>query len=256
MNPGLRENMASMTAWKILIGLLAQLLHVLESINFISLGIAFSLMTINEFSPQRYISRVMDFWWVVLLATMVGGALGYLFFHLHAPVYEATSTFFVTLDMDHFPILDTRADIIQYDKDMALNTTEGALLSTEALNEVVRQAKGQGYTLTIADLLDNYTIERKHDVWELRYRSQDPQFARSIVNIWAQVGYQAMLSWQSSGKAPHYVIFQPPRLALLPQQPVLYGRNNLVLAGALIGFITGIFLSSLLVRRDSSQAAD
>jgi hypothetical protein len=45
------------------------------------------------------------------------------------------------------------------------------------------------------------------------------------------------------------VIFQPPRLALLPQQPVLYGRNNLILAGALIGFMIGILLSSQLIRR-------
>jgi uncharacterized protein involved in exopolysaccharide biosynthesis len=207
-----------------------------------------SHMNSNEFSPHEQFSRVMRYWWVVLLATLVGGAFGYLFFHLHAPVYEATSTFFVTLDMNRFPTLGIRQDLIQYNEDMALNTTGGALVSSDVLNEVLVQAQGQGIYLTAADLLDNYTIERKHDVWELRYRSQDPQFAQSIVNIWAQVGYQAMLSWQSSGKAPEYVIFQPPRLALLPQQPVLYGRNNLVLAGALIGFIVGILLSSQLSR--------
>ena len=90
------------------------------------------------------------------------------------------------------------------------------------------------------------TIERKHDIWELRYRSQDPATAQAIVNAWAQTGYQAMLSWQASGKAPDYVIFQPPTQATLPQQPVLYGLNNLVLAGALIGFICGIIISILL----------
>ena len=222
---------------------------VLESITSISPGIIFSLMSVDEFSPVRYISRVMNYWWVVLLATFVGGALGYVFFYLHAPVYEATATFFVTLDMNQFPTLGTREDLIQYNEDMALNTTEGALLSSDVLDEVLMTAQGQGKPLTAADLLDNYTIERKHDLWELRFRSPDPQFAQSIVNRWAQVGYQAMLSWQSSGKAPEYVIFQPPRLALLPQQPVLYGRNNLILAGALIGFMIGILLSSQLIRR-------
>ena len=95
-------------------------------------------------------------------------------------------------------------------------------------------------------MINNYTIERKHDIWELRYRNQDPATAQAIVNAWAQSGYQAMLSWQASGKAPDYVIFQAPTLALLPQQPVLYGRNNLVLAGALIGFISGVVISILL----------
>jgi capsular polysaccharide biosynthesis protein len=206
-------------------------------------------MSVNEFSPTRYFSRVMHYWWVVLLATFVGGAFGYLFFQLHAPVYEASSTFFVTLDLNRFPTLGTREDLIQYNEDMALNTTEGALISTDVLNQVVAQAQGQGKSLTTAGLLDNYTIERKHDIWELRYRSQDPQFAQAIVNIWAQVGYQAMLTWQSSGLAPESVIFQPPRLALLPERPVLYGRSNLILAGALIGFIIGILISSQLIRR-------
>jgi uncharacterized protein involved in exopolysaccharide biosynthesis len=114
------------------------------------------------------------------------------------------------------------------------------------LNNVVTQAQGLGYPVTVKDLLDNSTVERKHDVWELRYRSPDPATAQAIVNDWAQSGYQEMLSWQASAKAPDYVVFQPPSQALLPEQPVLYGLNRLVLAGALIGFIIGIIISVLL----------
>jgi uncharacterized protein involved in exopolysaccharide biosynthesis len=203
-------------------------------------------MTSNEFSPHEYFSRVINFWWLVLLATFAGGTLGFIFFHLHPPVYEATATYFVTLDLNRFPTLGTREDLIQYNEDMALNTTEGALFSTEVLNDVTIQAKNIGQSLSVNDLLNNSTIERKHDIWELRYRSQDPSVAQTIVNIWAKLGYQAMLSWQASGKAPGYVIFQPPSLALIPQQPVLYGRNNLMLAGALLGFIAGIIISTVL----------
>jgi uncharacterized protein involved in exopolysaccharide biosynthesis len=203
-------------------------------------------MTSNEFSPHEYFSRLINFWWLVLLATFIGGALGFVFFHLHPPVYEATATYFVTLDLNRFPTLGVREDLIQYNEDMALGTTEGALSSTEVLNNVILQVKNMGQSLTVNDLLKNSTIERKHDIWELRYRSQDPSVAQSIVNTWAQLGYQAMLSWQATGKAPDYVIFQSPTLALIPQQPVLYGRNNLILAGALIGFIAGIIISSTL----------
>jgi uncharacterized protein involved in exopolysaccharide biosynthesis len=188
----------------------------------------------------------MNYWWIVLLATFFGGALGFIFFHLHPPVYEATATYFVTLDLSRFPTLGVREDLIQYNEDMALNTTEGALLSAEVLNSVILQVKSMGQSLTIKDLLDNSTIERKHDIWELRYRSPDPAVAQSIVNTWAQAGYQAMLSWQTSGKAPDYVMFQSPTQAFIPQKPVLYGRSNLMLAGALIGFIAGIIISSVL----------
>ena len=200
-------------------------------------------MASTEFSPYEYFARIMAYWWVVLLATIFGGAFGFIFYQLHPSVYEATATYFVTLDLNRFATLGVREDLIQYNEDMALNTTEGALLSTDVLNDVVAQAPGFGQSLTVRDLLNNYTIERKHDIWELRYRSHDPAAAQAIVTAWAQSGYQAMLSWQASGKAPDYVIFQPPTQALLPQQPVLYGRNNLVLAGALIGFIAGIVIS-------------
>jgi uncharacterized protein involved in exopolysaccharide biosynthesis len=205
-------------------------------------------MTSNEFSPSGYFLRVINTWWLVLLTTLLGGVFGFIFFHLHPPVYEATATYFVTLDLNRFPTQGVREDLIQYNEDMALNTTEGALLSTEVLNNLIVQVKDLGQSFTTKELLENSTIERKHDIWELRYRSQDPELAQAIVNIWAKTGYQAMLSWQASGLAPDYVIFQSPTLALVPQQPVLYGRNNLILAGAMIGFIIGIIISSLLSR--------
>ncbi len=200
-------------------------------------------MTSSEFSPHSSLLRVMHYWWVVLIATLLGGAFGYIFFHIHPPVYEATATYFVTLDLNTFPHIGTREDLIQYNEDMALNTTEGALLATQTLNQVVSQAQEAGFSLTVRDLLKNYTLERKHDIWELRFRSQVPSVAQAIVNIWAQAGYQEMLEWQAIGLAQPYVVFQAPSPALLPEQPVLYGRNNLVLAGAMIGFIVGIFIS-------------
>jgi hypothetical protein len=208
----------------------------------------FSRMSSDEFSPHAYFLRVLHYWWVVLLATLLGGAFGYIFFHLHPPVYEATATFFVTLDLNTFPHLGTRQDLIQYNEDMALNTTEGALLATQTLDQVVSLAKDTGDAFTVRDLLKNYTIERKHDIWELRFRNQDPAVSQAIVNIWAQAGYQEMLRWQATGLAPGYVIFQAPTTASLPEQPILYGRNNLMLAGALIGFIIGIFISVWISR--------
>jgi hypothetical protein len=203
-------------------------------------------MPSNEFSPYEYFERLMSLWWLVLLAIILGGTLGFIFYHLHPPVYEATATYFVTIDLNRFPIQGVREDLIQYNEDMAINTTQGALLSPEVLNSVILQLTTSGKSLTAKDLLQNSSIERKHDIWELRYRSTVPLDAQVIVNTWAQIGYQGMLSWQASGKAPEFVIFQPPSQALLPQTPVFYGRNNLILAGALIGLIAGIIISTWL----------
>jgi len=205
-------------------------------------------MTSDEFSTYKYFTHVLNLWWLVLLTTILGGAIGYLFFFLHPPVYEATATYFVTIDLTRFPIQGVREDLIQYNEDMAVNTTEGALLSTAVLNDAISQLKAKGIILTSKELLQNYTIERKHDLWELRYRSQSPSDAQTIVNTWAQIGYQAMLTWQSTGLAPEYVNFQPPSRALIPTEPIIYGRNNLMLAGTLIGLIIGIVISAQLGR--------
>jgi uncharacterized protein involved in exopolysaccharide biosynthesis len=205
-------------------------------------------MASNEFSPYEYFNRVIALWWLVALATFIGGVFGYIFFHFNSPVYEATATYIVTIDLNRFPILGVREDLIQYNEDMALNTTQNALLSPEVLDQVISQLNSMGIPIKNNDLINNSTIERKQDVWELRYRSENPQQAQEIVDTWAKIGYQAMLSWQESGKAPDYITFNSPTLSVTPYEPITYDRNKVVLAGALIGFIFGIIATGLISR--------
>jgi hypothetical protein len=199
-----------------------------------------------EFSPYAYFSRMIRLWWVLALATLLGGALGYLFHTLRSPLYEATATYVVTIDLDRFPIQDIREDMLQYNEDLALNTTKAVLLSPEVQQVVLTQLEAQGISLTSSDLLKHHTIERKHDLWELRYRNPDPGIAHQVANTWADAGYKAMLAWQQAGKAPSYLIFNPPNPAEAPQEPVLYDRNRVMFAGAVIGFILGIVISGLI----------
>ena len=169
-------------------------------------------------------------------------------YHLHTPLYEATATYLVTIDLDRFPLRGMDEDLIQYNEDLAVNTTQSVLLSNEVVEKVISQVDDSSSNLTAYDLLHNYTIERKHETWELRYRNQNPQQAQWIVNTWAEAGYQTMLTWQETGKAPDYVVFHSPTQAFTPHEPVYYDRNKVVLAGVLIGFIAGIVLSNLTHR--------
>jgi uncharacterized protein involved in exopolysaccharide biosynthesis len=205
-------------------------------------------MTSNEFSPFEYFNKIIGFWWLVALATFIGGIIGFIFLQYQPPIYEATATYIVTIDLNRFPFQDVREDMVQYNEDMAVNTTQDALLSQEVLDLVIIKMKELGISLSPNDLIINSTIERKQEVWELRYRSEDPQQAQEIVDTWASLGYDAMLSWQESGKAPNYVSFNPPTIEEVPIQPVVYDRNKVILAGALIGFIVGIISASLISR--------
>lgn len=205
-------------------------------------------MPSDEFSPFEYFNKIISLWWLVALAAFLGGAFGFIFTLFQPPEYEATATYIVTIDLNRFPFQSTREDLIQYNEDMAVNSTQNALLSPEIRNQVISQLKTMGISITQNDLIAYSTIERKQDVWELRYRSVDPVEAQKIVDTWATLGYQAMLAWQASGKAPDYVTFNPPTMSDSPQEPVLYERNKVILAGVLIGFILGVISSGLVSR--------
>ncbi len=213
-------------------------------------------MALDEFNPYKYFMNLLRYWWVVFLAALLGGVVGFIFFQFHPPIYEATATYLVTIDQTQFPFQGVREDLIQYNEDLAINTTGGILLSTPVLNQVVDQLKAAGKTITTTELLQNYTIERKQETWELRYRSQVPLDAQAVVNAWAQVGYQALLANQASGKVPKFVIFQPPSQASIPTEPVVYGLNKLILAGALIGLVMGIIISSRISRPIKTSSSD
>jgi uncharacterized membrane-anchored protein YhcB (DUF1043 family) len=206
-------------------------------------------MNSDEFSLYDHFDRVFSLWWVVALATLLGGVIGYLFYQLNPPVYEAKATYNVTIDLRRFPLQGVKDEFLQYNEDLALNSTEDVLISAEVREKLISQMENLGITLSPYDLVKNNTIERKQDIWELRFRSTDPQEAQEVVRYWSEIGYQTMLSWQQAGKIPAYVIFQPPSMGLLPQEPVIYDRNKVVLAGALIGFIIGIILTNQISRK-------
>ncbi len=211
-------------------------------------------MSSNEFAPYEYFDRVISLWWLVALATILGGTFGYLFSKLNPPLYEATSTYIVTIDLSRFPLQGVKDEFLQYNEDLALNSTEDVLLSAEVRDKLIAQMQNLGILLTPLELQKNSTIERKQEVWELRYRNPDSLVAQEVVSSWAKIGYQTMLSWQETGKIPDYVIFQPPAPGLLSQEPVVHDRNKVVLAGALIGFIVGIIVTSLISRSPNIQA--
>jgi uncharacterized protein involved in exopolysaccharide biosynthesis len=210
-------------------------------------------MSNTEFTSYDYFNRTIGLWWLVALATILGGAIGYLFSRLNPPLYEANATYIVTIDLSRFPLAGVKDEFLQYNEDLALNSTEDVLLSAEVRDKLITQMQDLGIDLTPYELQKNYTIERKQDVWELRYRNTDPQLAQEVVDRWAEIGYQTMLSWQEAGTIPDYVIFQPPTTGVLPQEPVVYDRNKVVLAGALIGFIVGIILTNLISRSPKNQ---
>ncbi len=200
----------------------------------------------DEFTPVDHFNRLLHLWWLVTLFILLGGVLGFIVHRVRPPVYEATARYFVSIDTQKFPDIKVIGkENYQYNEDIALASTEGIIYSPEVTQAVLKEVKAQNIPLTEASFRQNGVIERKHAFWELQYRDPSPATAQTIVNIWATIGYQTMIKAQQQGSVQNYVMFHEPVLATLPKSAQIYNRNQLMLAGILIGLVTGIFVTDL-----------
>lgn len=202
----------------------------------------------REFTPLDEFIKLFRRWWLISLCILLGALAAYIFHRSNPPLYEATATLMATIDLDTFPFQDVRMDLIQYNEDMALAAVEGVLRSPEVTQALFTAAQSQSISLSAEELTRSSTIERKHAIWEVRFRSTDPAVAQQVVNIWIQLGYESMLAWQSDGRIASFVIFEAPTPASLPETPIAYALNNLLLAGSMAGFFLGILFSIATIK--------
>jgi len=208
----------------------------------------------KEFSPLDEFYRLFRYWWLIAICMLLGGIAAYGFHMSKPPLYEATTTLMATIDTQTFPFHNVREDLIQYNEDMALGTVEGALRSPVVTQALFEAAQLQGISLDANLLAQHSTIERKHAIWEVRYRDPDPSTAQTVVNLWMEIGFQAMQSWHADGRMPAYVLLDQPTPAYQPTKPIAYQLSNLLLAGCAAGFILGVMLTALVARPKSKPA--
>ncbi len=199
----------------------------------------------KELDPIQIINKTLNLWWVTAVAMLLGGLLGFGFSFWHTPVYEATARFYVTVDISKYG----DRNITERDEDLALAGIQDTLWSNEVLQAIAQESQSQKLPVNMATLIQDATTERGNAYWYLRYRNSDPAVAQKFVNIWAQKGYAALLTRIAGHQLVDYVKFSPPALASLPTTPAEYGRNKLMIAGAALGLIAGIFISNLLASR-------
>jgi uncharacterized membrane-anchored protein YhcB (DUF1043 family) len=212
----------------------------------------------DEFLPLQHFYRLTRLWWLIVLCSVLGLVVAYIFHRFNPPVYEATASINVTIDLAKLQILtDIPKDKLQYNEDLAVSVTDQAFRSLEAYQAVLTRCLAQGLPIPdIGTLYANHTLERRHAIWQIHYRHTDPRVALDVANTWAEVAYENMTLWQSTAQIPAYLIVMPPLPAFLPTAPALYDLNRLLLAGSLIGLILGILLTEFLARKSyASQPA-
>jgi hypothetical protein len=198
----------------------------------------------SELTPISYLYRLVKFWWIVILCTLIGGGAGFAFSRLNPPIYEAKAIFHVSLDLEQMAQIDPPLGLNE--EDIALASVHGTIMHPDVVTSLFAEANSKGIFLTWEEITLNYTIERKNTIWELRYRSTDSQVAHTVVNIWAAKTYDKVILLQTEQKIPGFVIINPPLIPDLPGQPVYFNLIQLLLAGGMIGFLIALFIVDLL----------
>jgi uncharacterized protein involved in exopolysaccharide biosynthesis len=208
----------------------------------------------DMFDPISTYKNLLERWWVIVIAAFIGGLLAYGLSFLMPEKYQAEAIFNASIDFTEVNFENLQNEngdpltFTQYDEDLALQVVQRMLLATK--NDAFQYAQSLDPGLDIGTFNNNYQIRRYHALWYLRYRHQDPQIAQSIVNFWAERGWEALQEAQQGGRAEEFVILDLVSLSALPQAPIYQNRNNLILAGTMIGFITGVILVDFTIRYD------
>jgi uncharacterized protein involved in exopolysaccharide biosynthesis len=199
----------------------------------------------DEFVPLAHFYRFLRYWWIAVLTTLLGGLFGLIFSYLHNPVYEAQARITANVDLTKV----TKFPVERQDEDLALFNVQVAILDPQTINNVIQAASLQNIVLDSNKLLKNLTIEKKLAFWDLHYRDDNPVVAQKIANLWIEEAYKTILVMKDSGKIPSYVTLQGVTPANTPQTPIYYQFTWLILAGGIIGLVSGILIIEAMGKR-------
>jgi hypothetical protein len=206
----------------------------------------------NVMDPAKTFKNLFSGWWKIAVLAVIGGFIGLGVSFILPPTYQAEATFHASIDFTQINFENLSGEFgqplifTQYDEDLALQVVERVLLSVRS--DALRFAKTLDPDLDGKTFWDNMQIQRYLGRWQLRYRHKDPQIAQSIVNYWASIGIEALTDAQETGQAESFLIISLVSEADLPQTPTYHNRSILVLAGTLVGFLSGIILVDFSAR--------
>jgi hypothetical protein len=243
-----------------------------------------------ELELKNQAARIYGRWWVLALAVILGGLLGWGVHILRPPLYESKTRMVVTFDFSQ------TGNLSPYNLDQAVGAIQAIFLSGNLLNEVIEQAGHSELNLQLSDFSKMIRMERMNESWFLRVRDTDQDRAAVLVDVWAKKGYRelseahfqalkaeilkkyvraleycpAMPGIQNAIPAICFRIYaygledealleelqqalklsrginpslmiSPPEMVPSTEEPVMYLRNWMILAGMVAGALIGTF---------------
>jgi len=135
-------------------------------------------MNESVFSPFDMLQYTLRRWWIMVICMILGGAAGFGFSFIKQPMYESKASLSVSIDLTRTGFL---TDV---EEDYAIGVVGDVIASPAVLDKVKSDASEAGLALDEDWWAENITTERVDHVWGMRVRSENPDTAAVVANLW------------------------------------------------------------------------
>jgi len=193
---------------------------------------------------ERIIKAFIKKWWLILIVTLVSTGVSFYIINSSKPIYQSTTTMYITATTYSEKPLITNESIIvgqQLVKDYS------ELIKSEKFTSAVIEKVGiKG--ITKEELSDGVSIdmEKGSNVFALSYQDVDPEKAKSIDNAFAEVLIEKMVG---TGNQVSLIVVDE---AKLPIHPIPSYKAIKVVLSFLISLIAICVLITLLQYIDNT----
>lgn len=242
----------------------------------------------SEINLKDIYYRIIKYWWILVLAGLVGGLISLVISFFNAPLYEAHASIKFGYDFDDVNgrnISQSRLDYMESKSSLVVN-------DSSVINQVIQSIRSNEETLGRR----NFSIQRRVSLWDLVVRSGNPQEAAEAANLWQTLALQQLEQVRNHGieafkltqeldalnncikfktqnalcdsirnlpdltnkisdltsqidqetKASLGItmanLFEAGDKAQVPDRPIAYDRNLMVLIGTLVGLMLGFLM--------------
>ncbi len=142
----------------------------------------------HDYIPLDDLNAALRYWWLIVVAMLLGVSAGWVAFQLQPPLYEARAEIAINIDLGRTGTLSDK------NQDILINTTGRVIASAPIMEELRSQARQSGM-IAAGDAFDRVAfLERKAEAFVLRVQHRDPQAALNLVDHWSDLALRALES--------------------------------------------------------------
>jgi len=141
-----------------------------------------------SYNPLDDLNAALRNWWLIVLLMTAGVILGWIFFQIQPPLYEARAEIALNVDLSRTGTLSDK------NQDILINTTGRVMASAAIMDDLRQQAVQAGWLSPDSNPRRVFFIERKAESFILRVQHRNPQAALALTDRWSDLALRALES--------------------------------------------------------------